>query len=61
MWDYREVAVELGGGTGGVRGDRVLGEAFGEAFIRGYLNVNEVHIFCVDFVLERTGWLWTFV
>ena len=36
------------------RGDGVLREAFGEAFVRGYLNVNKVRIFCVDFVLERT-------
>ena len=37
----------------------MLREAFGEAFVRGYLNVNKVHTSCVDFVLERTDLLWT--
>ena len=35
------------------RNDGVLGEAFGEAYVRGYLNVNKVRIFCVDFALVR--------
>ncbi|EDR06640.1 uncharacterized protein LACBIDRAFT_328500 [Laccaria bicolor S238N-H82] len=34
------------------RGDAVLGEAFGEAFVTGYLNVNKVRF--LIFVLERT-------
>ena len=35
------------------RGDVVLGEAFGEAFVRGYLNVNKVRFFVLILCWRR--------